>query len=331
MKINIASTKEATISDNLLEKIKDKLNSMSNPKFYFDYRDELSEKQVSKIISEKEGWQEVQDEIWESTLDHMYDIEKDHIVDALEWFKGELQEELGEDVDLEEVAAGLRDELLDYVSVEIDYNQLLSNTGSANCRIELYSNNDCINSHHFETTCGGYRYEGGSYFADMVNILNLNPTKLKQAMIDRDSYYLEKHGYNFLKFQGRFPNKPNRNGKEYVDYEKFLIELENTTCGANLLTIVCKVDLQDIVKNGGMPTKFIVPKGNTLGLYSSMQGGGSTIECELLRDMVIDTKAGKSQYDHWGIMVDGKGHGYSMRECYCVDSSFYGDEIKIIE
>lgn len=321
MKINISTQKEAEISDALIEKIKEKLCKMDPPQVYWDYRDQLSEEQAAKILSSPDGLNDVENEIWERNFDYSYDMEIEHLVDALGWFKAELEEELGEeDIDLKELAKELRDEFLDYLSVDINIKGLLSNTPSVNCRVELYSNYDCINSNWFEQSAGGYTYED-SYFGAIVDALNLNPIKVKEIFEERG-----------MKMPGEYPDKPERNGQEYVDYKAFAIEMENDSCGAGLLCIVCKVDLSDVIEHGGMPTKFIIPKGNNVGIYSSMQGGGSMIECPLIRDMVVDTKArGETEYDHLSLIPDTKEHGYTIDDAYGVHSDFFGDEIKFIK
>jgi hypothetical protein len=316
--MKITTKKEASISEELLDKIKAKLKSLPPAEFYWDYRDELNEEQVSKILSGPEGINDVADDIFENNYDNVYDLEINQIVDALEWFKDEIEAELDEEhVDLKEVAAELRDDLLDLTQVDFNIKQLLKNTGNANVRIVLYSNNDCINSCWFESVAnGGYQYDG--YFKDILDRLYLNPRKVKEMFEERG-----------ITTKGNFPNKKRRDGKEYVDYKAFAIEMENDSCGAGLLTIVAQVDLCDIYEKGSMPTKFIIPKGNNLGIFSDWQGGGSMIECPLLRDMKIDTKKTfGSEYDHWGLVPDTKEHGYTMKnDVYGVTNDFFCGEI----
>lgn len=183
MKINISRKAEAELSKNLLSKIKEELKTMKNPEIYWDYRDELGEEQITKILESPEGLNDVENEIFDMNVDHVYDLEIEHLKEALSSFKEELCEELGiedeDDLDLEEIAKELRDELLDYVSVDYNIKDLIRNTGPINCRVELFSNYDCINSHWFEAIQGGgYGYEE-TYFGAMVDALNLNPEKQK--------------------------------------------------------------------------------------------------------------------------------------------------------
>ena len=80
----------------------------------------------------------------------------------------------------------------------------------------------------------GYRYKE-SYFGDMIDALNLNPAKVKKMLVE--------NGYTVF---GRFPDKKYRDGKEQVSYEQFYHELIDTCCGANLLTYIGKVNLQEL-------------------------------------------------------------------------------------
>jgi predicted secreted protein len=73
---------------------------------------------------------------------------------------------------------------------------------------------------------------------------------------------------------GRFPDKKYRDGKEQVSYEQFYQELINSCCGANLLTYIGKVNLQELYDAGFSLGEVIIPKGNCCGIFSSMYGGG---------------------------------------------------------
>lgn len=188
---------------------------------------------------------------------------------------------------------------------------LLRNTNKIPVRVELLSNYDCINSHWLESS-GGYSYEE-SYFGDMVDALNLNPCKVKKILLEQGE-----------KTIGQFPDKRSRNGKEQVSYDQFYEELENSCCGANLLTYVATVDVQKLYDAGFNLSEIVIPKGNKCGLYSSMQGGGSLMEMDLKEDVKI--KLSKGKYPYWRLEVDkwGTGYNYSIQQTYGVDSSFFG-------
>ncbi len=113
--------------------------------------------------------------------------------------------EVDED-EAEDIFEEFRDEITDhYYNVDDSdvLKDLVRNSRPINVRIPLYSNYDCINSHYFE---GGYAYKE-SYFGDMVDVLNLNPAKVKKMLLEND-----------VKCYGSFPNYKHRDGKEFVSY-----------------------------------------------------------------------------------------------------------------
>ncbi|MDR0430354.1 MAG: hypothetical protein LBH58_07770 [Tannerellaceae bacterium] len=194
---------------------------------------------------------------------------------------------------------------------------LLRNTSKIPVRVELISNYDCINSHWLESS-GGYSYEE-SYFGDMVDALNLNPHKVRKLLLG--------HGE---KTTGYFPDKSSRNGKEQVAYGQFYKELENSTCGANLLTYVATIDMEKLYESGFNLTEVIIPKGNKCGLYSSMQGGGSLMEMDLERDVKLNLTKGKYPYFRLEIDKYGREYDYSIKQVYDVCDSFFGKPLNII-
>ena len=55
------------------------------------------------------------------------------------------------------------------------------NTDEIRVRVEMLSNYECINSNWLESQ-EGYRYKE-SYFGDMIDALNLNPSKVKKMLV----------------------------------------------------------------------------------------------------------------------------------------------------
>jgi hypothetical protein len=227
-----------------------------------------------------------------------------------------------EEEEAEEIIEEFRDEITDHYYNVNDSNilkDLVRNTRSIPIRIPLYSNYDCINSHYFE---GGYAYKE-SYFGDMVDVLNLNPAKVKQMLLEND-----------VKCYGSFPNYKHREGKEYVSYKDFFQELENSSCGANLLVFTGLLSVTDLVENNFEVEEVTIPKGNNCGLYSDFQGGGSLLEMELLRDFTVKLdvprKKNLTEYDSFSLLID-ETNGYSINSVYGMSSSFWKKEITIIK
>ena len=167
---------------------------------------------------------------------------------------------------------------------------------------------------------GGYRYKE-SYFGDMIDTLHLNPAKVKKALTEK--------GYTVY---GRFPNRKYRDGNEQVSYEDFCQELENSCCGANLLTYIGLVNLRDLYDADFKIKEVIIPKGNTCGLFSSMYGGGSLIEMELKNDVRI--RLDKARRDGYGfrLRLDNERSEYdcSIKHVYGVCDSFFGKQVSIV-
>ena len=131
---------------------------------------------------------------------------------------------------------------------------------------------------------------------------------------------------------GRFPNRKYRDGKEQVAYEDFCQELENSCCGANLLTYIGLVNLRDLYDADFKIKEVIIPKGNTCGLFSSMYGGGSLIEMELKSDVRI--RLDKARMDGYGfrLRLDNERSEYdcSIKHVYGVCDSFFGKQVSIV-
>jgi hypothetical protein len=313
---------EKTISKELLDKIIEALKKKPDPEIYWDYRDEISSETIGKALAYAEKHPDekainyIYDHVSEN-YDLTYSIEIEHIKDVLEDFEDEIQEELSEDeeLDLEELARDMRDDLLDYVSVDYNLKSLLGRN-NVNVRIEMFSNYDCINSHWLESQSP---YGMDSYFGDVVRMLKFDPAEMKRQLLQR--------GY---KTYGRWPKKDG--SKQLVSYEDFFVEDENRSCGANLLTFIGQVSQYDFLSNYHKAATLIIPKGNKCGFYSSMQGGGSMLDMALLHDFEISLskKYDRSGYLNFGLFVDGdRQHGYDIKDVYGVSDSFFDGEIII--
>lgn len=286
-----------------------------------DYRDNLdnSMKIISKCFSRKSA-----DPLHGAIDEMLLDSEWDSVQYYIEELKKDLCRHYDiEDDEAQEIVDEYEDQIRDYLYNTDDstpMRDLIRNTDDIEVRVTLFSNYDCINSHHFETyVCGGYTYKD-SYFGDVVDVLNLNPRRVKEL--------LNKHD---IKTFGNFPNYKWRDGKEYISYDDFLQELENSCCGANNLVFIGTIDLEQAYIKDFNITKITIPAGNTCGFYSSFQGGGSTLEAELLRPMIIELgkpRKNRTKYDCLNLILDSDD-GYSIDNCYGPTKSFWGGELVI--
>jgi hypothetical protein len=286
---------------------------------YIDYRDSLDNRldTIEKCIRNKSA-----DTLYEDMDEWFSDNEYLRAVEIMEDLKKELVKTGYKKWEAEKFFEENEDDIKDIIFERNDSDplkDLIRNTNKIPVRIELLSNYDCINSHWLESS-GGYRYEQ-SYFGDMVDALRLNPHKVKKILLAKGE-----------KTIGYFPNKYSRNGKEQVSYEQLYEELENSTCGANLLTYVSTVDVGELIESNFNLTEIIVPKGNMCGLYSSMQGGGSILEMELKRDVKL--RLSPEHYPYFRLSLDKYGgresYNYSIKEVYGLLDSFYGKPMQII-
>ena len=134
---------------------------------------------------------------------------------------------------------------------------------------------------------------------------------------------------------------------EYSRFTKTVIqELQNACNHMNTLIFLCKmtlkefVELKELIKSEEELNKsyyyedrkgtksFTVTKEATCGLYNIWQGGGSVLEIELEKDVVIPTKA---IFDVW---IDCKGcnangRGYDVDDVYGLCGSAWSGEVKL--
>ena len=259
-----------------------------NPyKWEWDYNQELSQDNVNKIIIKgQDGLIEVENELQEYNLDYSYIAKRDHLKYLLDDFKSELIEFIATDQNVRDYDH-IGNNYNDYLETIITENNIdshliedlnleqLAGRSIACLLVQMHSNYDCINSFHFETSYEQITYKE-SYLGDVINLLKLNPTKVKKTF--------EK---NNIKVSGRWPNYKHREGKELTTYEDFFDEFHNTTCGANLFCFAISIRMDEFITIGAHLDRLIIPKSTPIGFFSSMYGGGSCFDAVTTRDMVI--------------------------------------------
>jgi hypothetical protein len=306
---------QLTISEKLIKKIQRHIKKLPYPELYWDYRDTLSIDQIKKAI-EKNPDHPIQFLYEDMDID-TYDYEREHIRGAVKYFADEIYAERGEDADLDEIADELREEFIDLVHVDWDLKQLCRNTPDLNVRIEMFSNYDCINSHWLESD-GGYTADG-SYFGDAIRQLGLDPSRVKGMLRHKG-----------VKVYGNWRSR--KDHKRIVEYGARLFEeIENRSCGANLLTFTGTLDVYTaLTTNWKKKPRVTIPKGNYCGFFSNFQGGGSMMDLPLIRDFTVRLNHAydKSGYLKYGLSIDNKDR-YGIDAVYGMSSSFWGREITI--
>ena len=277
---------------------------------WVDYNDNLDNCRdtIQKCLEERSC-----ESLWEKVDEWYSDAEWEAVREIVSKLKDECirfhdfgEEEVEEF--FEEHEDEIREEIYDRNDADT-LKELLKNTDDIPVRIEMLSNYDCINSNWLESQ-EGYRYKE-SYFGDMIDALNLNPAKVYTVY-------------------GRFPDKKYRDGKEQVSYEQFYQELINSCCGANLLTYIGKVSLQELYDAGFSLKEVIIPKGNCCGIFSSMYGGGSLLEMELRKDVRLKLEV--RDYHGFRFRIDNERSKYecSIKHVYGVCDSFFGERIALV-
>lgn len=267
--------------------------------YYVDYNDKLDTEELQKIMDTWYASEDILDN-WE-TNDHSIAIQT--------------MEELGLDTDDDEMIEQVRDIIIDNCSNN-PIPQLIKNAGPQPVRLSAYSNFEGIQS-AYSIWQSGFEYSDG--LKQIIDILKINPAALKKALLEK--------GYKTL---GAFPNLKARDTQAYIPLADFINELENITTDCNLLTLVGLADIRDFYTDEKQKNKIVTfPKGNSLGLFDGACGGGSLIECTLLRDFTVDISKlhGPTKYDSWSLSIDSQESGYSIDETYGVTREFWGSEI----
>jgi hypothetical protein len=146
--------------------------------------------------------------------------------------------------------------------------------------------------------------EAGVNYYDMVDLEQIDPGKMAL-----------KGTYTALK---RFLDKLTA-----VNFKDLVSEIENSCSSANLFTFVIDTNLYDaieLIREAKNRKVVTIKAGTKCGLFSSMYGGGSTLDLTLEKDLTTPLQWGT--YDRLLFVVDGTD-GYSIEETYCPSSNCF--------
>lgn len=274
--------------------------------FYSDPIDNLND--YLNIVQEcietgsKDALNEVVDQVTDYQIDEaVYEViselkskleEKGYPTDEVVAFFQEYEGEIVDEIHVRDVSEPLE--------------QLVNNTGldgQVRAYIDMTSSFDCVNSYELESE-NGFSYNN-TYFGDMIDQLNLNPSKIEELLHAEGA-----------KTVGVFPDLSARDGQEFVRYDQFVQELvKNPDLG--LLVFLTKVDLKDLVDKDFDVQEVVVPKGNRCGLFFSGIGSGSILGMELQRDIKLYMRHEEEGRSMW-LTLDDKSvkRGCSIQETY---------------
>jgi hypothetical protein len=134
MKRKVVTYEEVKISEELRKKCIEYLKKNTQT-VYWDYNDKLSLEQIDKIMQSQEAYYEVENDLWERNMDYICDLENELLES--------MQREFPELADIE--ISDLRDEFCDYLSVDLNIEQLVRHTPDVRVRVVIHSNYEGVN------------------------------------------------------------------------------------------------------------------------------------------------------------------------------------------
>lgn len=285
---------------------------------YVEYDDKLSVDQlalVNDVLNMKLNFESFVDSIYDDINPWLSDCACDSISMYQSEIKSALESQQDLEIDAEDVLSDNEDLIRDTLYNRDDstpVKDLISHTRTQPLRVEMHTNWEGLDS-GYDLWRYGVAYD--EYFKYIVDVLNLNPAKLKKLLLT-----------NSIKCTGTWPNRKYRDGKEYVQYEALISEMENTTSGCNRLTFVGLFNVSNLEDYRG---KITFPKGNCVGFFDSWNGAGSMIEMELLKPLTIDfnkAQYGETEYDSFNAYLDNTKN-YSIDSVYGVTNKFWGNQV----
>lgn len=190
-------------------KINDKLRKKcikylkDNPiTMYWDYGDSLSLEQVDKIMTSKEAYWELENAIWENSMEYVCDLE----YELLKSMQEEFSELEGLDINHD-----LRDEFLDYISIDFNMEQLLRNTPDVRVRVVVHSNYEGVGYQ----SRGNGNFRGNEYIREIKKMLRgkYDKASFKQELdnvcssVNQFIFYFKAGVEDLIAIKEKFKNK----------------------------------------------------------------------------------------------------------------------------
>lgn len=253
---------------------------------YVDYRDELSEEDVERILEGKA------DEVrWEIEENCFHDEVPDYYWD-------DLCEEVG--ITQEQLELFKESEDMLWPSWYLDdhgWNRLVGNTSVNIVGIMWDCNWDFYD----------WAYGGPLYYRDVkesLRVLGVNPKDLLKRIHDGEAY----------KAKGWFPDMPDRVPAVNVDDL-----LNNMIVLYNGVMHFCLGDLADVMDVVSSDSKTVViKKGTNVVMYDRMNGAGIT-DLPLTRDITVERSLIEFRND------SDRSNGYGVQACYGFTQSYWNE------
>lgn len=307
-------------------------------KFYADYRDELSDHDMANILEDDNP-----EVALEELLEDSYDYSRMEVLDelsekAIAYMEEKYRKALGnETIELIELDEDERQQVFDtmeeVIGVDYDMDHYLDQDVNIDLAIDTGDGN-----YDYSLNCT-YPAYGGSETIDPHSSL---------------AFLAESQGYSVEDLQKALQKGDIVYPQGFL--ESVRQEVANETSSINRLTVLLKMPLRDAIKVNELVHKaektgyefnpwkrpdcgsLTIGKNATLGLFDPWNGGGSTFEIELEKDLELPVK-----YVH-SALPDVKTHGhfthkifwktskfeYSIQDAYDMCGSAWGEDLKSI-
>jgi len=260
---------------------------------YADYRDKLGEHNIKKILEydTKEEAQQIFDEIiWDA-----YMFSEDVYIDEL---TGNIKQAYEDEVpDSENTYYDYEDEIRDYINdqvyIKYPYDHYLNENVCLNVVVDVGD---------------------GNYDFTKNELFGCNYTKKGLKEPSSLVWLMQQQGYSMEQIQ-KFVDEEDFQGSKFL--ESVYNECLNTSSCMNALTFFIKATLKEAIELKGIEKDIIIPKYINCGLVDFWNGGGSLLEIELEKDVVIP----KEYID--SITIDGGRGRYGVGSIYGMMSSFW--------
>lgn len=312
-----------TLKNKLLDWIKEEYPH--GYEIYASYDDEISDDTICKLIRDNT---EKKDKIYDNPLDALYDYLWDNYEDYIGDIEIDLWNEFLKNKNLteseKEYADENREELwdvfLDNINITIPYDHFLNQRVQCDLVIDNgdwnteFSRHDCFPNYEAHSN----PHSNLSRESGMMLIGNLQGYSNKQIRNIWRQYRL-----------ARWYDKENKK-KELKEKYPYITscyhEIWECPSAQTCFVFCINLSLKELLEWHQNPTNITIPKKvTTMGLYNYWSGGGSLLEVQLEKDIVIpkENVAYLLPDEAWTTSQNrGTKYGYSIRECYgmCYDA-----------
>lgn len=265
-------------------------NNYFEMEVYAGSNDELSDKQIKKVLQHKNPQEYLIEMVNEEYGDNDY-LEYDEII-------RQLKQKLDSDI-FDEHKEYIEDWVKEHVCLNYPYEHYLNQEINVDIIVDTGDGNE-----DFVLNCVYPHYNGrkGETISDKASIVWLTKQQgYTKTQLNKAMRYSEYGGSKFLK--------------------SIRDEVANCTSHMNALAFFVQLTLKDYFELVERKSKnLIISQGMSCGLYDCWNGAGGSLEIELDKDVVLPKKFISS------MQIDG-ARGYSVDEIYGVSSKFWKGKI----